>query len=181
MSLNMQDLELQPSTDASTAPAAAPKVKPSKVCAGPAAPGALNPEAHPITQVKLEHPETGVVAKKKRRFKSGAFALLEIKKYQRSDKPVVPRAPLKRLCLEILHELYPDFRMSSVAVDALRDIAESEITKDFALAMDLAINIGHRKTLDATTFRIAANINHNPEALAAGGSKSGSLAALSAA
>lgn len=150
MSLNFEDLE---NVAPAAAPAAvpAPKVKKSAV------------------KKEAGIPPTDVLAKKKRRFKSGTRALMEIRKYQRSDKPVVPRAPLKRLVLEILHELHPEFRLSSVSVDALRDIAESEMTKTFSLASELDINIGRRKTLTAKAFKMAARLIRSPEATAAGG------------
>lgn len=97
-------------------------------------------------------------SKKKRKLKSGTKALRDIRKIQKSDKPVLPRAPFKRLIKEIMDAREPGMRITSSAVDALREQAEQQLTAIFSLAQALEIDVGHRITLSPKTYRVAVNL-----------------------
>ena len=64
-----------------------------------------------------------------------------------STDNVVPRAPFKRLISELMSNHATDLRITSSAVDALREISEAVLTKGFSRAQNLAIGIGKRTTV----------------------------------
>ena len=55
-----------------------------------------------------------------RRYRPGALALKEIRKYQRSDALLLQKLPFQRLVKEIAHEITLDLRMQSQAILALQ-------------------------------------------------------------
>ena len=64
---------------------------------------------------------------KVRRFRPGTVALREIRKYQRSTDPLIPRAPFNRLVKEIVNDHQKDLRITTSCVDALREATEAYI------------------------------------------------------
>jgi histone H3 len=66
--------------------------------------------------------------------------LREIRKYQKSTEPIIPRAPFQRLIKEIAHDLQGDLRFQKNAVDALREAAEMHIVRMFEKANLAAIH-----------------------------------------
>ena len=63
--------------------------------------------------------------KKKRRYRPGTRALMEIRKYQRSTETLIRKLPFQRLCREVAHMIDPDLRFQSEAVRALQEACEA--------------------------------------------------------
>lgn len=63
--------------------------------------------------------------KKKRRFRPGTRAVMEIRKYQRSTETLIRKLPFQRLCREVALELDPALRFQSEAVRALQEACEA--------------------------------------------------------
>ena len=71
------------------------------------------------------------VRRKKRRFRPGTVALRDIRKAQAGTKPLLDRAPFRRLLREVLQSARPDHLMSEEAKDALQTAAEAHLTTMF--------------------------------------------------
>ena len=69
--------------------------------------------------------------KKPHRFHPGTVALREIKRYQKTTKPCIPRAAFERLVREIGQDYKNDLRWTAGALDALREEAEAQVTQLF--------------------------------------------------
>ncbi|MCO5577324.1 hypothetical protein L7F22_031152 [Adiantum nelumboides] len=71
-------------------------------------------------------------ARKKYKFKPGTCALREIRKYQKSTEPIIPKAPFSRLVREIVWE-YSDnvSRVTAGALGALQEATEDIATSLF--------------------------------------------------
>ena len=67
----------------------------------------------------------GAGTRKKRRFRPGAAALREIRKYQRSTDLLIRKAPFGRLVREIARNQKNDVRFCSSAVAALHEASEA--------------------------------------------------------
>jgi len=65
---------------------------------------------------------------RKMRFRPGTVALREIRRYQKSVRNLMPRAPFARLVRRIAGELNGDLRMQARALMALQEAAESYLT-----------------------------------------------------
>ena len=63
--------------------------------------------------------------KRKIRFKPGTVALREIRRYQKSTKHLMPRAPFARLVRSICGDHGADLRFASRALGALQEAAEA--------------------------------------------------------
>ena len=59
------------------------------------------------------------------RFHPGTVALREIKKYQKSCKPLTARLPFERRVRKALSELDPEMRLKSVTIEAMREATEA--------------------------------------------------------
>ena len=62
----------------------------------------------------------------KQRYRPGALALAEIRRYQKSTENLIPKLPFRRLVKEIIHSGMgkPEMRIQSVALEALQEAAE---------------------------------------------------------
>ncbi|XP_057452492.1 histone H3.2-like [Lotus japonicus] len=69
-------------------------------------------------------PRTGCV-KKPHRYRPGAVALREIRKYQRNTEPLIRKIPFQRLVKEITQAINNELRVQSGAVSALQEAAEA--------------------------------------------------------
>ena len=67
---------------------------------------------------------TGAIEKKKR-YRPGALALAEIRKYQKSTQSLIPKLPFRRLVREIAQSEKQDIRMQETALEALQEAAET--------------------------------------------------------
>lgn len=68
--------------------------------------------------------QASVPVKKKRRARPGVKALMEIRKYQRSTKRLIPRAPVVRLVKEVVQDVSrrKDLRIKPEAISALQEV-----------------------------------------------------------
>ena len=64
---------------------------------------------------------------KTRRFKPGTVALREIKRYQKANNLLLPRAPFMRLVKSITETTGDQLRFQSQAIQALQEAAEAYI------------------------------------------------------
>jgi len=78
--------------------------------------------------------------KKPHRFRPGTVALKEIRKYQKSTDLLIRKAPFARLVKEITQDMGHNYRMQSIAVQALQEATESYITNLFTDANLCAIH-----------------------------------------
>ena len=92
--------------------AAKPKASKAIKKTGPAAGGVKNAEKKDA---------------KPRRFKAGTVALREIKRYQKSNELLLPRAPFMRLVKVITEETDHQLRFQSQAIQALQEASEAYI------------------------------------------------------
>ncbi|KAE8257470.1 hypothetical protein A4X13_0g2337 [Tilletia indica] len=69
--------------------------------------------------------------KKPHRYKPGTVALREIRRYQKSTEPLIPRFPFQRLVREIVQNYWKDLRMQSSAIAALQEATEAYIVDLF--------------------------------------------------
>ncbi|KFZ18695.1 hypothetical protein V501_01066 [Pseudogymnoascus sp. VKM F-4519 (FW-2642)] len=74
--------------------------------------------------------------KKKKR----PVALRQIRRYQKTTKPLIPRAPFTRLLREIILDLGKDFRLQGAAVSALQEASEAVLVKEFEMTQLAAIH-----------------------------------------
>lgn len=107
--------------------------------------------------VKSQKQKNQVIKKTKtKRFRPGTVALREIRKYQKSTKLVILKAPFQRLVREIAQDmanvnkvnspLWYGVRMQSSALEALQEASETFIVSLFESANLCAIH-GKRVTL----------------------------------
>ena len=76
------------------------------------------------------HKNLGGVKKKKRRYRPGTLALLEIRRYQKSTELLIRKLPFQRLVREIVLDVTPkgwrgDARFQSQAIMALQEASEA--------------------------------------------------------
>jgi hypothetical protein len=95
---------------------------------------------------------------KRRKAKPGERAAKDIKALQKSTKLILPRATIHRLVAELLASIEPDFRVSKSAVDALREVSDAMLTKNFKVANKLARDVGRRNTVTTVDFVTASQI-----------------------
>ena len=78
-----------------------------------------------LTLAKKTMEKTNVV-KKKLRYRPGALALKEIRRYQKSTELLIPRLPFQRLVRNIVQAVSKnDFKFQSGALGALQEASEA--------------------------------------------------------
>ena len=80
-------------------------------------------------QRKREYAKRQGVSEKKRRYRPGALALAEIRKYQKSTQSLIPKLPFRRLVREIAQNEKQDIRMQETAFEALQEAAETYLVR----------------------------------------------------
>jgi histone H3 len=70
--------------------------------------------------VKVEGPK-----KKKHRYRPGALALKEIRRYQNSTELLIPRLPFQRIVREIAKEFKLNLKFQSAAIGTLQEASEA--------------------------------------------------------
>ena len=70
--------------------------------------------------VKVEGPK-----KKKQRYRPGALALKEIRRYQNSTELLIPRLPFQRIVREIAKEFKLNLKFQSAAIGTLQEASEA--------------------------------------------------------
>jgi histone H3 len=81
-----------------------------------------------------EHPKP----KKKRRYKPGKKALIEIRQQQKKTDLIFPKAPFQRLVREVALDFQPDLRFQAKALVALQEASESYLLNVFSLGAKIA-------------------------------------------
>ena len=80
-------------------------------------------------QRKREYARRTGVNEKKKRYRPGALALAEIRKYQKSTESLIPKLPFRRLVREIVQSEKQDIRMQETALEALQEAAETYLVR----------------------------------------------------
>lgn len=102
--------------------------------------------------------ESTTSKKRKRRFRPGARALLEIRKYQRTTKFLIPKLPFARLVKEIIMTFVPyDYRIRALALEALQEAAEMYMVQFFEDSVLCAVH-AKRVTLMANDLQLVRRI-----------------------
>ena len=98
---------------------------------------------------------------KHHRLKSGTGSLREIRKYQRSTQPLVPKAAFKRLIQEARSNLHLDCSFSKAAYEALQEACERYCVQIFNVANRIATH-SKRVTLQPKDMQLALEILNKP-------------------
>lgn len=72
-----------------------------------------------------------IVQQKKRRFRPGTRALMEIRKYQKGTELLLRKLPFHRLIREIAQDYKNDLRFQATALEALQELTEAYIISLF--------------------------------------------------
>ena len=81
---------------------------------------------------KIMEKTDDVKIKKKLRYRPGALALKEIRRYQKSTQLLIPRLPFQRLVRGIVQAVSKhDFKFKSAALGALQEASEAFLDDDF--------------------------------------------------
>merc|ERR1711920_958805 len=99
----------------------------------------------------------GIKEKGKRRWKAGTVALREVKRYQKSVKNLLPRAPFQRLVRNIVQSQDHELRFQSAALAALQEATEAYIVGVFEDTNLCAIH-ANRKTVMKKDMELARRI-----------------------
>lgn len=100
-------------------------------------------------------------ARKPHRFRPGTVALMEIRRYQKTTDPVIPRKSFYRLCVEIGQEFKTDVRFQRDAIEALREGAEAYLVWMFEYANLAAIHT-RRVTIMPKDIQLVRRIADGP-------------------
>ena len=123
-----------------------PRTKQSEIAKGRVAAGKASKSS--ITQRANKIKE-----KAKRRWRPGTVALRQIRMYQKSTEPLVPRLPFQRLVREIAQDYGDELRFQKSAIDALQQAAEAYLTEVLDESNLNAIHCG-RVTLFARDIQL---------------------------
>jgi len=91
----------------------------------------VNSDKSKAIKKKSAPAEGGVKDKKTIRYKPGTVALREIKRYQKSNELLLPRAPFQRLVRAIAEKCCPGLRFQSQCLVALQEASEGYIVNLF--------------------------------------------------
>jgi len=95
--------------------------------------------------------------KLRRRIRAGVRALQEIKRMQESDQLLIPRAPFKRLIMELTRDWKTDVRHTFLSYFALQTAAESYIINVMKQAYLITLH-SKRETLTHKDIQLAMTI-----------------------
>ena len=102
--------------------------------------------------------------RKKMRMRPGTVALREIRRYQKSSKNLMPRAPFQRVVREVARGYDSDLRFASQALVALQEAAEAYLVGIFEDANMCALHANRvtimRKDMDLAR-RIRGDAQHD--------------------
>ncbi|KAK2180588.1 hypothetical protein NP493_437g05009 [Ridgeia piscesae] len=87
----------------------------------------------------VRHKQTGGI-KRPSRYRPGALALKEIRKYQRSDSLLIKKLPFQRLVKELVQAVTMDLKMQGLAIMALQEACEAYLVGVFGDANLCAIH-----------------------------------------
>lgn len=113
-----------------------------------------------IRKPKTEKPDADAppVTKPRRKLKKSRDRKMntEIRRIQKSPKNMICKAPLKRLCQEIVQDACADFGLNRFTAEALTNLqiaGESYLESIFKDAYLLTTRVGNRQTLSVEEFR----------------------------
>ena len=97
--------------------------------------------------------------KKTARYRPGALALREIRRYQKSTELLIKKLPFRRLVKEIAQKeiAQPDIRFQSSALLALQEASEAYLVSLFEDSQLCAIH-ARRKTIKVVDMKLAKRI-----------------------
>ena len=103
---------------------------------------------------KPRNPPTGGV-RKRRRFRPGTRALLQIRKYQKSTELLIRKLPFQRLVREVVQEMFKtkSYRFQSTAILALQEASEDFLVHMFSQCNDICIH-GKRVTVQQKDIQL---------------------------
>ena len=119
-----------------------------------------------ITKKKTKKSKNAIAAEKTaadgkprraHRWRPGTKALREIRQYQKSTKPLLSKAPFRRLVREIAGDYKHDLRWTRGALECLQEAGEKFLVDNFEQAHDLALHSG-RVTLMKRDMRLAGRM-----------------------
>jgi len=93
------------------------------------------------------------------RYRPGTVALMEIRRYQKGTDLLIPKAPFKRLCREILHAFQNDLRFQGSAIMALQEASEAYLVSLFEDTKLCAIH-AKRVTIAPKDIQLARRIRN---------------------
>ncbi len=100
--------------------------------------------------------------KKPHHYRPGTVALREIRKYQKSTKLLIRKAPFKCLVRKIAIDFKSDFRMQSTAILALQEASEAYLIRLFE-DTNLCAMHGKRVTITPKDMQLARRIQGEDE------------------
>ncbi|GMT22681.1 hypothetical protein PFISCL1PPCAC_13978, partial [Pristionchus fissidentatus] len=103
-------------------------------------------------------PSTGGVIKP-HRYRSGTVALREIRRFQMTTDPLIPKAAFSKLVREITQDGMTDIRWAAAALAALQEAAEAHVVEVLKKAGKLAIH-SKRVTIKPDDILLAASEMH---------------------
>lgn len=86
--------------------------------------------------------------RKKRRFRPGTKALMEIKRFQKGKELLVPRLPFHRLCREITKIEDPELRYQPQALQALQEASEAYMVGLFEDSLLCSLHANRMTVMD---------------------------------
>ncbi|XP_058808537.1 uncharacterized protein LOC131674071 [Phymastichus coffea] len=92
-----------------------------------------------------------------KRHKPGVIALREIRQYQKSTELLIRKLPFQRLCREIMQEYESEYRIQTLALEALQEACEAYIIGLFEDTNLCAIH-GRRVTIMPHDIKLAKRI-----------------------
>jgi len=95
--------------------------------------------------------------RKKRRYRPGAMALRQIRKYQKSTDLLIRKLPFQRLVRQIAIRFKPDIRFQSTSILALQEAAEAYLVSLFEDSNACAIH-AKRSTIQPKDLQLARRI-----------------------
>ena len=105
--------------------------------------------------------QSGAPSKRRRLKKSRDRKMRkDIRALQKSSKNMICKAPLKRLCQEIVQDACADFglnRFTAEAIENLQTAGESYLESVFQDAYLLTTRVGNRQTLSVEEFRFVVD------------------------
>ena len=122
--------------------------------------------AHPNATSAVPRQQTpeaeGEIQRKKRRFRPGTRALMEIRRYQKSTNLLIPRLSFSRVVREVCSDVVNrnvanQLRFRSTAIMALQEAAEAYLVKLFEDTLLCAIH-GRRVTIMVKDILLARRI-----------------------
>jgi histone H3/H4 len=130
-------------------------------------------QVHPVRNVGGEAPAKALIKyrrasfikmsipKLRRRYRPGAVALMEVRKYQRSTKLLIRVRPFQRLVRELSQDFKSDVRFQARALLALQEASESFVVQLFEDTLMCAIH-AKRVTIFPKDMQLARRIRGGP-------------------